>query len=382
MKFKKMLFGLGVSSMLILSSTASLASNFRDVDTHWSRFYVERLEEKGIVNGYNEYGEMYFNTEGSITREEVSTMLSRYIGGEGGKKTLKDIENRWSTPYIKYLLDKNIIGGYPDNTFRPSNEITRAEFAIMINKYLEQNGKISDTNKTKVYDINGHWAEKAITNVIKSGYMDGYEDGSFRPENSITRAESSAVLALIDGAFKTKDLSYDSGKLEEMDNFLTKAFGDTILSPYKGIEMPRGKITDTDILEMLGKKTWSINREGFKQNIESGLYSITLNKEEIDNYTMNIFGKTIDHDNTSIKINKRYGNPVARNNGDGTTELFIEFDTRKDIFQVDNIKQVDTDMYVVDIFLPNSYELYQILIEKKDGKDIITEIIEDFDYFW
>lgn len=78
--------------------------------------------------------------------------------------------------------------GYPDGTFRPDGMITRAEFAQMITA-------IDKANRSSVpfADVKGHWALPAIEQAYANGRIKGYPDGSFRPNNSITRAESVSI---------------------------------------------------------------------------------------------------------------------------------------------------------------------------------------------
>lgn len=95
------------------------------------------------------------------------------------------------------MTDKDVILGYPDNEFKPANNLTRAEFAALICRFAkltpsEAENPFSDLENT-------HWAYDNIITLTASGLMQGYEDGTYRPENQITRAEVMTVINKILG---------------------------------------------------------------------------------------------------------------------------------------------------------------------------------------
>jgi hypothetical protein len=84
-----------------------------------------------------------------------------------------------------------IIEGYEDGTFRPENSITRAEFAVIASKF----DKLSDTEENVFSDVDDdYWATPYILLAHSNGWINGYEDGTFRPLNSITRAEVVSIV--------------------------------------------------------------------------------------------------------------------------------------------------------------------------------------------
>jgi hypothetical protein len=96
----------------------------------------------------------------------------------------------WYTQAVAYLTDTGIIVGYKDGSFRPDDYITRAEYVAMISRFDNKMGPYPvDFN-----DISGHWAERYIKIGASNGWISGYEDGSFKPDDNITRAE---VVSLI-----------------------------------------------------------------------------------------------------------------------------------------------------------------------------------------
>src|SRR5690625_4122319 len=101
-----------------------------------------------------------------------------------------DVAGNWAKDSIEALADRGIIGGYPDHTFRPDAPVTRGEFASLLATAFP----IPAAGEVMFPDIGNHWASGAIRALTSAGYFEGYTDGQFRPNQSITRAESAAVL--------------------------------------------------------------------------------------------------------------------------------------------------------------------------------------------
>ena len=132
---------------------------------------------------------------GNITRAEVATIFARLTQ----KNTLaqfiaqySDVKvNDWFADSVMKLSSKGILTGYPDGTFKPNRNITRAEFANIVSKYIK-NPKAA--NETFVDVPMNHWAKNAIAMVKAEGWITGYPDGTFRPDAPITRAEAVSIV--------------------------------------------------------------------------------------------------------------------------------------------------------------------------------------------
>ena len=101
--------------------------------------------------------------------------------------------SEWALEAIGYAKGKGWMNGRTDGNFYPKDKLTRAEFATIIARVL--NLEAYSAKEYNYTDSKGHWAEKYINLVTVSGYMNGYEDGSFKPEKNITREEVAKVLA-------------------------------------------------------------------------------------------------------------------------------------------------------------------------------------------
>ncbi|CEO06776.1 ZmpA/ZmpB/ZmpC family metallo-endopeptidase [Paraclostridium sordellii] len=152
------------------------------------------IKHNKYINGYPDNT---FRQENKITRGEIATMLSRII--LDGKQVpitenkFNDISNDyWAKNEVNYLASKGLFNGYEDGTFRPENPITRAEVATIL---VRSNGDIKQKFKKVFPDIDdSHWASKYIEKAAELGYMLGYEDGSFKPDQVITRGETVVTL--------------------------------------------------------------------------------------------------------------------------------------------------------------------------------------------
>jgi pectate disaccharide-lyase len=132
-----------------------------------------------------------------ITREEVLSLFYGLLansdkGQTTGSASFKDLSaSNWSTPAIQYFLQKGLVNGYEDGTFRPAAAMTRAELVAILVQFLP---KTSGQAATSFSDSGSHWAKSAIEQAAAAGWVNGYEDGSFRPDQSITRAETVVLL--------------------------------------------------------------------------------------------------------------------------------------------------------------------------------------------
>ena len=141
------------------------------------------------------YPDGSFRPGNSITRAEISMILWRLLDSatkyEARGNNFSDVNAGWYAQAISYLASRDIVRGYPDGTFRPNASITRAELTAMMSRFwdLYENGTHSFT------DVSGtHWAIMYINNAVNRGWILGYEDGTFRPDNSTTRAEAVTLL--------------------------------------------------------------------------------------------------------------------------------------------------------------------------------------------
>lgn len=157
------------------------------------------VKHRAYIVGYEDGT---FRPEGNITRAEAAAIFARNIAelkGEaisGRTSSFTDVESgKWYTSYISYLEKYDIINGYEDGTFRPDAEITRAEFVAMAERAYSLFADVEDGNENIFTDIDSsHWAAEHIYTAIAMDWIKGYADGTFRPDNKITRAEVVTIV--------------------------------------------------------------------------------------------------------------------------------------------------------------------------------------------
>ncbi|MGI6163800.1 MAG: S-layer homology domain-containing protein [Bacillota bacterium] len=113
-----------------------------------------------------------------------------------------DIQGHWAEQVISRWVDRKIVDGYPDGTFRPNAPIKRAEFAALINRTFGY-ATLSPAEFTDV--VGNEWFANDISKAVGAGYMDGYPEGVFKPNANISRQEAAMVLARINGLEETDE---------------------------------------------------------------------------------------------------------------------------------------------------------------------------------
>ncbi len=154
-----------------------------------------------------------FRAEASLTRGQCAAILSRLSDDFDAQKTYDNrfpdvAADSWYVNYVGYLTEKNVIRGYPDGTFRPDEPITRAEFVALLSK----GSGLGSAAENLYPDCKKHWASGAIAQLTEEGVLDGYPDGTFRPDVPISRSE--AVKA-VNKAYHRSALA---GELKDFSN--------------------------------------------------------------------------------------------------------------------------------------------------------------------
>lgn len=165
------------------------------------------------------YADGTFGPECNMTRAEVTTMFARLLteqieADKTYSSTFNDVaKDCWAANYIGYMQQFGIVTGYEDGSFRPDAPVTRAEFAAIASRFEKlTQGSASFTD---VPDT--HWAVKYINFAATRGWVTGYEDGTFKPEHSITRAEVAAVTCRL--LERSADQTYIRSHIGELRTF-------------------------------------------------------------------------------------------------------------------------------------------------------------------
>lgn len=205
---KTRIFSVFLSLIIFLQlfSNISFAKSFNDTDNNWSKQYIDYISDMGVINGYEDGS---FKPNNNITRAEVLKLVSLYhtknLNNTSSSTDVVPVDITSNYSWLTSEDFKNVLGtkymsGYPDGTFKPGDNITRAEFAKTIYNMKDFEPKLPEISKSLLLtDINNHWANVPIRDLTNRGIINGYEDGSFRPDNYITRAEAVTVMAKFNG---------------------------------------------------------------------------------------------------------------------------------------------------------------------------------------
>lgn len=191
----------------ILINVLSLGANAQKIGTdmagHWAEEYATRLMNLGIMNGYDDGT---FRLGGTITRAEFTKLLVTLRYGDYQKYEevyFTDVAtDSWYYSYVCIASEEGILEEKKGTEFRPADLITREEMVVMIVRSLDLSGgnaSFEDINKKS-----DHYTE--ISAAVKSGIINGYEDNTFRPENTATRGETAAMVCRILNYITDKEL--------------------------------------------------------------------------------------------------------------------------------------------------------------------------------
>ena len=158
--------------------------------------WLNTEDHYAYIIGYSEDGTVRPNA--NITRAEVATIFFRLLTDEARDQfwmtsnNFSDVlPNDWYNNAVSTMVNMGIIQGYEDGTFRPNANITRAEFAAIAARFMASGYGVEDDLFT---DIANHWARESINDAAMAGWINGYEDGTFRPDAAITRAEAVTLV--------------------------------------------------------------------------------------------------------------------------------------------------------------------------------------------
>lgn len=165
------------------------------------------------------YPDGTFKPGKEVTRAEAVRMFVQLVneGKELPKNPttkFKDANNKWYSDEINFAVSKGFISGYSDGTFKPNQGITRAEFAQMIAVFVKDGYPGSSNFK----DVKGHWASNAIDQLYGNKKIKGFPDGTFKPDQKLTRAEAVTVLNSVFGR-NTKSTSFTNVNTNSLKKF-------------------------------------------------------------------------------------------------------------------------------------------------------------------
>lgn len=182
---------------LIAGETIKLEAKDKDKNITKIEYKVTKnaVEEVKAIAYIKGYPDGTFKPQANVTRAEAAQMFATLLNGgtnfgTSGATKFSDASDDWYSKAVNYVVGKGLISGYPNGTFKPNESITRAEFAQMISGYI----KNEKAGSSDFEDVKDHWAKDAIDKLYGNKNVTGYPDGSFKPNAKITRAEAVTIL--------------------------------------------------------------------------------------------------------------------------------------------------------------------------------------------
>ncbi len=285
--------------IIVPSGIAAPSTVLNDISDHWAKDKISQWVNKGIVSGY---GDGTFKPDNNITRAEFMALVNRSFGfNKKAATNFTDVQRTdWFYDEVAKAIAAGYISGYPDGTVKPNKEISRQEAAVALCKALNLSVKPQALNFTDRDSI-PPWSKDYIGTLAEKAYMTGYPDGSFRPDRFITRAET---ITMLDKALAGEKGTY----------YLPGVYG-----PEEGIETVKQDI----VINLPGITLRNMIIEGdlyLNEGIAEGditLENVTVKGKTIINGGANI--DLIDFSCKEVEVNKGARN--ARITASGDTKI-------------------------------------------------------------
>ncbi len=185
-----------VTSAMVLNSVPALGAGFTDTNNHWANKQIDKWSNYGIVNGY----EGKFNPDSSITRGEMAVIIDRIMNYQtSAKNDFKDLDRNYYTDSILKIYNAGVMNGDGNGNVNPKDNITREQAAVLLAKAFSVDaaeGKTSFKDNSKI----SSWAMPYVVALTQKGYINGKPDGTFAPQDKLTRAEA---ITIIDNMLET-----------------------------------------------------------------------------------------------------------------------------------------------------------------------------------
>lgn len=170
--------------------------DFDDTASTWAKDYISFVAVRGMINGV---GDNQFAPEKNVTRAEFLKMIFGALGIEVSDAEAKasDVNaNDWYAPFVGFAMQSGIVKGYDDGTFKPNNEISREEMMVILNRCIDYMGIKSESGKINFSDKLeiSDWAKNSIANITAMGIITGNDDGTLKPRSNTKRSECAVVM--------------------------------------------------------------------------------------------------------------------------------------------------------------------------------------------
>lgn len=258
------------------SLRSEAATTFPDISGHWAQTQIEHLIGLSLISGFPDGT---FKPNATLTRAQAASILTNELGLNPSAAGFSDVPaGHWASGQIGAVAAAGVMSGYPDGLFKPDQAMTRAEIAsvLAIAYGYSQSSAVSPFSDLTA----SHWAYGSILALVDHFITEGYPDGTFRPNQSMTRAEFSVFVAkaihppfTVPTMLKARSLTIaqllKDGNLTQLASYVHPTQG-LRFSPYYYIESTHKVVTAAALPGLLTDPTvyfWGI-QDGSGDNID------------------------------------------------------------------------------------------------------------------
>ncbi|MFD0679353.1 MULTISPECIES: S-layer homology domain-containing protein [unclassified Paenibacillus] len=182
-----------ISTRVENANRAEVKIQFSDIQQHWANKTIDTFIKLNIIEGYND-GK--FRPDGAITRAEFAVIIDRVFGINNDLKqsvVMNDIRNHWAKDTLEKLSNAGILNGYGQE-FRPDQTVTRAEMVTIISRIVNMNTVKKNESNGAFSDTSNSFASSQIQEAAQTGIVTGKEGNNFKPDAQSTRAEALTII--------------------------------------------------------------------------------------------------------------------------------------------------------------------------------------------
>lgn len=294
-----------------------------DISGHWAEEDLTKWVEKGILLGYRDGT---IKPDNNITRAEFVTLVNSVFGFYelSGEQFIDVDKTKWYFDEISKAKSAGYISGYENNVFKPENFIKRQEAIVLLAKVFEIKSNNNYLDKFTDGNSVGEYAKDSINALLERGYIAGYKDGTLRPDNYITRAETIKILSQIVESLYNSKGNYSSGEIN--GNVLINSEGivlkDTVINGdlYLAPGIQNGDVT-LDGVRVKGIVYVNGGGSNSVQLINSKIDKVIVNKKVGQDVRIVTLG------NTSVESTIIKSGTILEEkelNADGFKEVFVD----------------------------------------------------------
>lgn len=181
--------------MALLVATASFAATVTDIAGHWAESYIEYGIEAGYISGY---ADGTFLPDKTVTRAEFSKMINNAVkltSAGDAKGDFNDVVSKdWFFEEVKKAENAGYINGYEDGSFRPNNTVTRQEAAVILSRIVLPVEERANVDSFGDGASIDNWAKDSVSMIAAKGYIKGDDKGNFNPKGALTRSQAAKLI--------------------------------------------------------------------------------------------------------------------------------------------------------------------------------------------